>query len=416
MSERAADLQRRRELRRMKAVATGMLVLAAVIFVVARSLEEDASWAGYVRATAEAAMVGAIADWFAVTALFRHPFGLPIPHTAIIKKRKDEIGRSLGDFVQGNFLTRDVVGDRLAAAGLAARLGEWLNNPDHARTVGAQSAAVVGGVTEVLRDETVQEGMEHVIVDRVKTIPVTPIVGKAVDVAIEGQHHQRLLELTLQGLGTFLNENQMAFRRRLSQESPWWVPETVDDRVFVKIYESVERFVDDIRTQPGHQFRRQLDAKTLELSERLKDDPSLEARGEQLRDEVLNHPEVRAWMDSLWSRIKASLIEATNDPDSELRIRLEEAIVDAGRSLEADPLLRKKIDAWIVSSVGYIAEQFRGEVAEMIAATVRNWDAEETSDLLELQVGRDLQFIRINGTIVGGVAGLLIYTLSELIF
>ncbi len=416
MNESAADQQRRAELKKMKAVATGMLVLAAVIFIVARGLEEDASWAGYVRATAEAAMVGAIADWFAVTALFRHPLGLKIPHTAIIEKRKDQIGESLGDFVQENFLTREVVSDRLASANLAARLGEWLSKPDNAKTLSEQSAAVVAGVTEVLRDETVQQGMEHVVVDRVKAIPITPLVGKAVDVAIEGQHHQRLLELTLQGLGTFLNENQMAFRRRLSQESPWWVPESVDDRVFVKIYESLERFVEDIRTQPGHQFRRQLDAKTLELSERLKDDPSLQVRGEQLRDEILNHPEVRAWMDSLWSRIKIGLIEATNDPNSELRVRLEEAVIDAGKSLEADPLLRKKIDNWIVGSVGYIAEQFRGEVSELIASTVRSWDSKETSDRLELQVGKDLQFIRINGTLVGGLAGLLIYTLSELVF
>ncbi len=400
----------------MKMVATGMLVLAAVIFVVARGLEEEAAWAGYVRATAEAAMVGAIADWFAVTALFRHPLGLPIPHTAIIEKRKDQIGESLGDFVQENFLTREVVSDRLESADLAARLGEWLAKPENAKTLGEQSAAVVGGVTEVLRDETVQQGMEQVVVQRVKSIPVTPLVGKAVDVAIEGQHHQRLLELTLQGLSTFLHENQTTFRRRLSQESPWWVPEQVDDKVFLKIYESVERFVDDIRTQPGHPFRRQLDDKTVELSERLKDDPELEARGEQLRDEILSHPEVRAWMDSLWSRIKMGLLEATNDPDSELRVRLEEAIVEAGRSLEADPLLRKKIDNWIVGGVGYIAEQFRGEVSELIASTVRSWDSADTSDRLELQVGKDLQFIRINGTLVGGIAGLLIYTVSELVF
>ncbi len=400
----------------MKMVAAAMLVLAAIVFVIARGLEESNGWAGYVRATAEAAMVGAFADWFAVTALFRHPLGLPIPHTAIIEKRKDQIGESLGGFVQENFLTREIVTDRLVGAELARRIGGWLKEPENAKTVGAQSAAVVAGVTEVLQDDTVQHGMEQVVLSRVRSIPVTPLVGKAVDVAIEGEHHQRLLEMTLSGMSGFMDENQETFRTRLAEESPWWVPETVDDRVFDKIYEGVARFLVDIRTQPNHPFRGQLDAKTIEISERLKSDPELEARGQKLRDEILDHPEVRAWTSSLWTRIKAGLVDATNDPSSELRVRLDEALIEAGASLEKDPALQAKIDQWIVESVGYIAEQFRGEVAELIASTVKRWDAAETSDRLELQVGRDLQFIRINGTIVGGIAGLLIYTLSELAF
>lgn len=397
-------------------VAVAMLVLAAVVFIIARGLEESNGWAGYVRATAEAAMVGAIADWFAVTALFRHPLGLPIPHTAIIEKRKDQIGESLGGFVQENFLTREIVTERLQGANLAQRVGGWLREPENAATIGAQSAAVVSGITEVLRDETVQHGMDQVVTARVKAIPVTPLIGKAVDVAIEGEHHQRLLEMTLVGLSNFMDENQDTFRYRLAEESPWWVPETVDDRVFDKIYEAIAKFLVEIRTQKGHEFRRQLDQRTLELSERLKSDPELEARGEKLRDEILAHPEVRAWTSSLWTRIKSGLVEATEDPESDLRVQLQQALVEAGTSLESDPVLQAKIDRWITDSIGYIAEQFRGEVAELIASTVRRWDAAETSDRLELQVGRDLQFIRINGTIVGGIAGLVIYTLSELVF
>ncbi len=393
-----------------------MLVLAAVVFIVARGLEESNGWAGYVRATAEAAMVGALADWFAVTALFRHPLGLPIPHTAIIEKRKDQIGESLGGFVQENFLTREIVTERLEGADLARRIGGWLRQPENASTVGAQSAAVVAGVTEVLNDETIQHGMDQVVSARVKSIPITPLVGKAVDVAIEGEHHQRMLEYTLVGMSNFMDENQDSFRYRLAEESPWWVPETVDDRVFDKIYEAVSRFLVEIREQPNHEFRQQLDARTLELSERLKSDPELQARGEKLRDEVLAHPEVRAWTASLWTRIKAGLVDATSDPSSELRLQLHQALTEAGASLESDPALQAKIDGWITDSIGYIAEQFRGEVAELIASTVKRWDAAETSDRLELQVGRDLQFIRINGTIVGGVAGLLIYTVSELVF
>ena len=410
------DASRRRELRRMKSFATGLLVVAAIVFVFARSIEDDTSWAGYVRATAEAAMVGALADWFAVTALFKHPLGLPIPHTAIVKKRKDQIGASLGGFVRDHFLTREVVEERLQQAELAKRAGEWLSDPVNARMVGEQSAAVVRGVTEVLRDETVQAGLEQVVESRVRQIPIAPVVGKAVDVAVEGEHHQVLLESTLAGLASFIDENQLSFRQRLATESPWWVPEPVDDRIFDKIYDAVSRFISDIGADRNHPLRKQLDVRTIELSRRLKESEDLRDRGEALKSELLDHPEVRAWSASLWTRIKLGLVEAAEDPTSPFRSHLEQGLVDAGRSIEEDPELQAKLDEWIVGATGYIAEQFRDEVADLIATTVQRWDTDETSERIELQVGRDLQFIRINGTIVGGLAGLFIYSVSELVF
>ncbi len=400
----------------MKAVATALLVVAAIVFVFARWAQEDHGWAGYVRATAEAAMVGAIADWFAVTALFKHPLGLPIPHTAIIKKRKDQIGASLGGFVRDNFLTREVVADRLEHAELGRRVGGWLADADNARSIGDQSAAVVRGVTEVLRDDVVQKGLEQVIANRIRSVPVAPIVGKAVDVAIDGQHHQVLLEATLAGVASFLDENRIVFRERLATESPWWVPEPIDDRVFEKIYLAVSRFIDEVARDRDHQLRHQLDERTLEFAAQLKESDEMLARGEAIKDDLLDHPEVRRWSESLWSRVKLALLEAADDPTSPFRIQLETALQEAGSSIEGDPVLQAKIDSWIVGATGYVAEQFRGEVADLIAHTVQRWDTDETSDRIELQVGRDLQFIRINGTIVGGLAGLLIYTISELVF
>jgi len=400
----------------MKIVATSLLVFAAVIFVLARWQEEEHGWAGYVRATAEAAMVGAIADWFAVTALFKHPLGLPIPHTAIIKKRKDQIGESLGGFVRDNFLTKEVVGERLEEAGLGRRVGTWLAEPANARSIGDQSAAVVKGVTEVLKDDVVQAGLEQVVTNRFRNVAVAPVFGKAVDVAIDGEHHQVLLESTLGGVAAFLDENRLVFRDRLATESPWWVPEPLDDRVFEKIYTAVARFIEDVGKDRNHQLRHQLDERTLELATQLKESDELRERGEAIKAELLNHPEVRRWSDSLWSRIKSAMLEAAEDPASPFRAQLEEALVQAGQSIEQDPKLQAKIDSWVVGATGYIAEQFRGEVADLIAQTVQRWDTDETSDRIELQVGRDLQFIRINGTIVGGLAGLAIYSLSEFIF
>lgn len=407
--ERAADL------RRMKLVATGLFVFAAVVFFVARVLEEEQSWAGYVRATAEAAMVGALADWFAVTALFKHPLGIPIPHTAIIKKRKDQIGMSLGGFVEENFLTREVITERLADAGIAGRLGQWLSVPENARTVGDQSAAVVRGVTEVLQDDVVQSGLEGVITERAKQVKVAPLVGRVIDVATEGEHHQTLLDTVIAALDGFMDENLESFRNRLTQESPWWVPETVDDVVFDKIYGAVRRFLTEVADDPHHEIRRDMDRRAITLAQDLRTSPELIDRGEQIKAEFLAHPEVRAWMQDLWTKIKVGLIEATEDPDSELRLRLEEALVSAGVSLRDDPELRNKIDRWLTDAIGYVAEEFRGEVSELIATTVQRWDTEETAERIELQVGRDLQFIRINGTLVGGLAGLVIYTVSELL-
>ncbi len=410
------DAARSADLRRMKRFATGLLVLAAVVFVFARWQQDDHHWVGYVRATAEAAMVGALADWFAVTALFRHPLGLPIPHTAIIEKRKDEIGESLGAFVRDNFLTREIVTERLRSAHLGSRVGEWLARPDNAHAVGTQSAVVVKGITEVLRDDMVQEGLDHLINERVRAIPVSPLLGKAIDVAVEGEHHQMVLESTLSGLGSFMQENQRTFRDRLGDESPWWVPDTIDDRVFQKIYDAVGRFLEEIGANRHHPFRQQLDERTAVLADRLRSDPALLQRGEELKEELLSHPEVRVWTASLWGRIKSGMIDATEDPDSALRQQLDEVLVEAGRSIQSDPVLQAKIDDWIVGATGYVAEQFRDEVSDLISTTVRRWDTTETSERMELQVGRDLQFIRINGTIVGGLAGLLIHTLSELVF
>jgi uncharacterized membrane-anchored protein YjiN (DUF445 family) len=317
--------------------------------------------------------------------------------------------------VQDNFLTRSVVTERLEDAELAGRLGQWLTAPGHAALVGEQSAAVVRGVTEVLSDEAIQSGLEAVVVERARHVPVAPLVGRALDVAVEGGHHQQLFDAVVTGVDRFLEDNAWNLRNRMTQESPWWVPETVDDVVFDKIFTTVRRFLGEVATDPHHELRRSVDERAVKLAAELQTSPALLARGEEIKDELLDHPEVRAWSANLWTSMKAALIEATEDPGSQLRMRLEEALVQAGRSLESDPELRVKIDRWVVDAVGYVAEQFRGEVAALIATTVQRWDPDETADRIELQVGRDLQFIRINGTVVGGLAGLVIYTISQLL-
>lgn len=412
----AADLERRAALRKMKIVATALLVAATVAFFIARWQQEHHAWVGYVRAFAEASMVGALADWFAVSALFRHPLGLPIPHTAIIPHRKDQIGRSLGEFVQGNFLTREVLHERLAGANVGKRLGDWLADERNASKAGEGVTDLFRGTLQVLDDRDVGSAIETLVERRVRATPVAPLVGRAIDLAIEGGHHQRLLDSILTGLGSFIEDNRVTFRARLEHESPWWIPERIDDRLFAKIYGAIHSFLADVSDNSNHELRRAMDTRVAAFADRLRTDPALLAKGEELKTELLAHPDVRAWLRSLWGELKRNTVGALDDPSSELRKRLDLSLATLGRRLASEPELQAKVDDWVLRAAGHVVDHYRGEVADLIAGTVAKWDGAATAERLELQVGRDLQFIRINGTIVGGLAGLVIYTASQLLF
>jgi len=398
----------------MKAVALALLLLAAVVYVVTTMAGAE-GWVGYVQSFAEAAMVGALADWFAVTALFRHPLGIPIPHTAIIPRRKDQIGRSLGEFVEQHFLTREVLTERVAGAGVGRRLGVWLSEPKHAERASEALGDILKGALEVLDDHEVQAGLERTVRDRISATPAAPLVGKVIDLSVEGNHHQRLLDAVLDGLRGFLTDNRVTFRQRLGDESPWWVPEPIDDRIFEKIFRAVDRFIDDVRADEDHEVRRSIEERVVAFSRRLESDPALLAKGEALKDELLDHPDFRAWIESLWLATKRGLIDAAENPASELRVRTATSLRRLGERLAAEPELQAKVDGWLERGLGYLVEHYRSEVSDLIASTVERWDGESTARRMELQVGRDLQFIRINGTIVGGLAGLAIHALTDLL-
>ena len=414
METTPVDLERRRGLRKMKALALALLLAAAVAYVITKIHGGD-GWVGYLRAFSEAAMIGALADWFAVTALFRHPIGLPIPHTAIIPKRKDQIGRSLGEFVEGNFLTHEVLSERLAHANVGNRLGVWLAQPVNARRASEALGDALRGSLEVLDDKQVQHGLEGLVRHRIRSTPAAPLIGKAIDLSVEGGHHQRLLDTVLVGLGGFLDDNRLTFRERLDDESPWWVPEPIDDRIFDKIYTAVGNFLTDVGNDPTHEIRRSVDTRVVAFAGRLKSDPELLAKGEELKDELLDHPEFRAWIESLWLGAKQGLIDASSDHNSEFRMRAADGLQRLGERLIVEADLRYKVDGWVERSVGYIVDHYRSEVSDLIAATVERWDGDVTAQKMELQVGRDLQFIRINGTLVGGLAGIAIHALSNLL-
>jgi uncharacterized membrane-anchored protein YjiN (DUF445 family) len=411
----ADEPQRRADLRRMKRFATALLVGAAVVYVVTRSLEDDLGWLAPVRATAEAAMVGALADWFAVTALFRHPLGIPIPHTAIIAANKDRIGRALGLFVQEHFLAAPLVVARLREAAPARRAGAWLAVPANARRATETVATMVAGLPDVLDDDEVSGAVRQAIVDRIRATPAAPLLARGLEVAIAEGHHRLVVDAVLAHAGDYLDANRDVLYERLRTESPWWVPGAIDERIFAKIFGSAQRLVAELAADPDHELRRDIDTGLVELVDRLRCDPVLAARVEARKEQLLDHPDVQVWAGSVWADVKAYLLRSAREPGSVLRMRFEGALVGAGTRLRDDPSLQATVDGWLVEAVAAVVSQYRENAADHIAATVERWDPADTADRLELVVGRDLQFIRINGTVVGGLAGLLIYLVGTLL-
>jgi uncharacterized membrane-anchored protein YjiN (DUF445 family) len=409
-----AQLGKRRDLRRMKLVALGFLVLAAVVYLVTTLLGGE-GWLGYVRAMAEASMVGALADWFAVTALFRRPLGLPIPHTAIIPTRKDTIGESLGDFVGTNFLAETVVRDKLRRVGIASRLGGWVADGDHAERVTSELATVVRGAVTVLRDEDVQAVVEQAVVGRIVAQPWGPPLGKLLSRVFSDGTHHKLVDLLCDRAYDWVRDNHDAVLRVVSDRAPSWSPRFVDGLLADKVYSEVLSFAWAVKNDVNHPMRLAVDKFLVEFSDDLQHDEQTMARAEVFKHQVLEHPEVRNLIGSAWGTAKRMLLDAAEDPSSELRVRVRDGLMSLGKRLQTDDQLRDKVDSWVENAAGYVVSNYSKEITTLITDTVARWDAQETSRKIELQVGRDLQFIRINGTVVGALAGLVIYAITQLL-
>ncbi|MDQ2582743.1 DUF445 domain-containing protein [Saccharothrix yanglingensis] len=400
----------------MKLVATGFFLAATVIFVVALLFEEGGpAWVGYVRAAAEAGMVGAIADWFAVTALFRRPLGLPIPHTAIIPTRKDTFGDALGSFVGQNFLSEAVVKDKLRRVGVGRRLGEWLVKPENAERVTSEVANVVKGAVTVLRDEDVQAIVEQAVVRRLVDRPWGPPLGTLLgQVLADGAHH-KLVDLMCDRAYDWVRDNYDKVMGVVSDRAPSWSPRFVDSMLGDKVYTELLNFAWAVKTDVNHPMRQAVDQFLVEFASDLRTDPATMQRAEQVKQQVVDHPDVQRLIGSAWGTAKKMLLDAAEDPSSELRRRVREGLVSFGARLVGDEAMRAKVDGWLEGAAGYVVTHYRDEITTLITDTVERWDAEETSRKIELQVGRDLQFIRINGTVVGALAGLAIYTVGQLV-
>jgi uncharacterized membrane-anchored protein YjiN (DUF445 family) len=406
-----ADRVRQSALRRMKAVATGLLGLAAVGYAVTL---HQGGWIGFVNAACEAAMVGAAADWFAVTALFRRPLGLPIPHTALIPTRKDALGRSLQDFVASNFLAPDVVRGRIAAVGVARRTGTWLADTGHAERVGAELAGLARGLLQVLQDDRVATLLEQVVLRPMLARPWAPAGGRLLEHIVAERAHYKLVDIVAAEVHEWLERHEDVVTALVRDRAPAWTPAWLDERVSRRAYLEVLRWAGDVRDDPRHRVRLALDDVLMGLAKDLQSDPIMQERAMDLQKRILDNPGSREAVEALWTTIRGVLEEATRDETSDLRRRLVAGIASFGARLAADAELQRTVDRYVQDAAGHLVTSYRDEVATVISETIQRWDGEEASRRIELLAGRDLQFIRINGTVVGGLVGVLIHTLTVL--
>ena len=400
----------------MKAVATGLLVVMALLFIAARALEHAYPAASWVKAFAEAGMVGGMADWFAVTALFRHPLGLPIPHTAIIPRNKDRIGEALANFLKENFLIAPVVARRMRNIDLAGAAGRFLQAPQGQETrIRRGASRLIGDLAESLDDERLGGLVKGAISGRLKKMEVAPLLGHALASAINEDRHVPLLEAAIRWMARALDANEELIREMVHKRANWVLKLAgIDGRIADSIVDGLKKLTIEMGTDPAHPVRVRVEAALVQLANDLQTNAETRARVETMKDDLLANRSVGLWIDTMWQKGRAAIISAARNPDAVMAGKMGEVLRSMGQSLERDPGMRRSINQFARRAVAGMAASYGGSIVKLVSETVRGWDARTVTDRLEGAVGRDLQYIRINGTLVGGLVGLVLHLLDRL--
>ncbi len=400
----------------MKAVATGLLVVMAAVFAAARALQPAYPWLGYVKAFAEAAMVGGLADWFAVTALFRHPLGLPIPHTAIIPRNKDRIGQALANFLRENFLIPAVVARRMQRLDIAAAAGRFLQTPAGEGTrIRAGASRLIADVFESLDDERLGGIVKGAISTRLRNMEVSPLLGHALASAINEDRHVPMLEAAIRWMARALDANEQLIREMVRKKANWVLKLAgLDEKLADAIIDGLRKLTVEMSTDPAHPVRVKIEEALAQLANDLQRRPETRERVESIKEQLLDNKSVSLWLDALWQKGREAIIRAARNPDAVLAGKLGEVLKSMGGTLEKDARIRSAINQFARRAVVGMAASYGGSIVKLVSETVRGWDARTVTARLEAAVGRDLQYIRINGTLVGGLVGLVLYTIDAL--
>jgi uncharacterized membrane-anchored protein YjiN (DUF445 family) len=400
----------------MKVVATGLLVVMAGIFGVTRALEPRYPWLSFVKAFAEAAMVGGLADWFAVTALFRHPLGLPIPHTAIIPRNKDRIGETLASFLRDNFLIPAVVARRMRNIDVASTAGRFLRTPaGEGNRIRAGASRLIADIFESLDDERLGGIVKGAISSRLRAMEVSPLLGHALASAINEDRHVPMLEAAIRWMARALEANEALIREMVHKKANWALKLAgLDAKLADAIIDGLRKLTVEMSTDPAHPVRQKVEEALAQLANDLQTKPETQARVETMKEQLLDNRSVSLWLDTLWQKGREAIIRAARNPDAVLAGKLGEVLRSMGGTLESDPGIRKAINQFARRAVVGMAASYGGSIVKLVSETIRSWDARTVTARLEAAVGRDLQYIRINGTLVGGLVGLVLHALDSL--
>ena len=402
--------------RGMKIVATGLLVMMAALFLTARALEPGYPWLAWVKAFAEAAMVGGLADWFAVTALFRHPLGLPIPHTAIIPRNKDRIGEALASFIKENFLVPSVVARRMRNIDVAGAAGRFLRTPAAEGTrIRHGASRLIADVFEGLDDERLGGIVKGAIAARIQKMEVAPLLGHALASAINEDRHVPMLEAAIRWMARALDANEDLIRAMVHKKASWVLKLAgLDAKLADAIIDGLRKLTAEMSTDPAHPVRIKVEEALAKLANDLQTNAETRAKVEEMKEQLLANRSVALWIDTLWQKGRESIIRAARNPDAALAGRLGELLKAMGTSLEQDPRIRAAINQFVRRAAAGMAQSYWTSIVKLVSETIRSWDARTVTARLEAAVGRDLQYIRINGTLVGGLVGLVIHGLDTL--
>lgn len=409
------DQQKRLQLKKYKLFATGLFVLMAVTFIIMTVLEKrnPAHWIGYIRAFSEAAMVGALADWFAVTALFHHPLGIKIPHTNLIENSKERIGDNLGNFVVSNFLSPQNIRPYILKIKVSQVAGEWLEKERNQQLLIKETSNIALDILQKLDDEQVVAFISVKAKEMTKDFKVNKIVGNGLEYIIDQNIHQKFITNLSKQIKDYIVNNQEIVRDRVKKESFSLIPKFVDDAIADKITAGLSRYFEEVEGDDNHAIRNEITGKLVRFSREVQDDPKWEDEFQSIKANFLKEDQLNKYAHDIWVSIKKSVVMELSSENSTLKKYIAKNTVLLAENLKSDEKLQYKIDHWVrVTAYKYILKNTH-QFGNLISSTVGKWQGRELSEKLELEVGKDLQFIRVNGTLVGGLVGLLIYTITN---